>query len=331
MFLNAIRLILPVILISGLVGCAATENALVSVKNYAQGEFYLENESYNDCTRQFAGEIAKRRDNAKAHYYLGRCRLALDESRSALASLQKAVALDQGNPDYHFWQGVAYAANGQPQLERQSYQEALVIKPDHVQALVYLGHNRFDARRYRSALGYYNRALKQDPAIAAALYNRALALRKLQRTPEEINAWIAYLDRYPNGAFARRAATYLNLYGRFDYRNHTIGKRTLTLAQVRFKPSSAQIRKESFPALKNLARVTARSPELVLHVLAYQKNNRKLAEMRAKSVKKYLLAQESRIDGARIKVSWFDQPESAKIGKQINRLDSSINFFGQTG
>jgi hypothetical protein len=122
----------------------------------------------------------------------------------------------------------------------------------------------------------------------------------------------------------------LNEYGRFGYRNHTLGKRFVTLSQVQFAPSSSRILKESAPSLKELARITARKPKLVLHIVAYQKNNRTLAEVRAKSVKKYLLTQEDGIEGERIRVSWFDQPETVKIGRKTHRLDSSINFFGRT-
>jgi tetratricopeptide (TPR) repeat protein len=318
------------VLLFGLSGCAATEVAYVSVKNYTQGEYYLQNEQFEDCIAKFERETENYPYDANAQFYLGRCYLAVEKNRAALTHLKKAVTLDQGNPDYHFWKGVAYAANGQSKSERQCYEEALAIKPDHVQALVYMGHNRFEAGQYRASLGYYNQALKQEPSIPQALYNRALALRKLNRTPEEIEAWKTYLDGYSDGTFASRAAQFLNEYGRFDYRNHILGKRTVTLHQVQFAPSSARILKASTPSLKELARITAHTPNLVLHIVAYQKNNRKLAEMRAKSIKKYLLDQERGMSGTRIKVSWFDKPETVKAGRKTYYRDSSINFFGQT-
>jgi len=331
MGLKNIKWILSGILAVGLCGCAATENAYVSVKNYTQGEYYLQEGQYEDCIANFAGEIEQYPSDANAQYYLGRCYLAVDDNQAALTHLTKAVYHNQGNPDYHFWQGVAYAANGKTQSEVKSYEKALAIKENHVQALVYMGHNRFEAGKYRASLGYYNRALRQEPAIPQALYNRALALRKLNRTPEEIEAWKTYLAVYADGAFARRAARYLNEYGRFDYRNHILGKRTMTLRQVQFAPSSVSIQKVSTPSLKELARIVARTPKLVLHIVAYQKNNRNLAEMRAKSVKKFLLDQEPGIGSRRIKVSWFDQPETVKTRRKTHRLDSSINIFGQTG
>lgn len=315
----------------GLGGCAASEVAYVSVKNYTQGEYYLQNEQYEDCIAKFASEVERYPSDANAQFYLGRCYLAVEKNRAALTHLKKAVTLDQGNPDYHFWQGVAYAANGSTRSERKSYEEALAIKKDHVQALVYMGHNRFEAGQYRASLGYYNRALRLEPSIPQALYNRALALRKLNRTPEEIEAWNTYLGVYSDGAFASRAAQFLNEYGRFDYRNHILGRRTVTLHQVQFAPSSARLLKVSTPSLNELARITAHSPKLVLHIVAYQKNNLKLAEMRAKSVKKYILDQERDIDGTRIKVSWFDQPETVIIGPKTHRLDSSVHIFGKSG
>ena len=94
------------------IGTATTENAYVSVKNYTQGEYYLQNEQYEDCIVKFRGEVNRYPSDAKAQYYLGRCYLAMDKNRSALTHLKKAVVMDPRNPDYHFWQGVAYAANG---------------------------------------------------------------------------------------------------------------------------------------------------------------------------------------------------------------------------
>jgi tetratricopeptide (TPR) repeat protein len=310
-------------------GCATTENTYIAVKNYTQGEFYLQNEKYDDCKARFSDTVKKYPADANAHFYLGRCYLATDQSRAALKHLKSAVVLNPGNPDHHFWQGVAYAANGQFKSERQSYQDALTIRPDHVQSLVYLGHNRFEAGQYRLALGDYNRALRLDPAIPQALYNRGLILRKLKRTPEEINAWLTYLNAYPNGAFAIRATRYLNAYGRFDFRNYTIGKRTLTMAQIQFDPSSARIRKQSHATLEQLAQICQRNRSLILHIVAYQKNNRKLAEMRAKSIKKYLRDHRRGLSGSRLKVSWFDTPETLKIGSRVHRLDSAVNFIGQ--
>jgi tetratricopeptide (TPR) repeat protein len=323
--------ILSMVLLSQLTGCAATKNSFVSVKNYTRGELYLLDENYSDCITKFNAEVETNATDANAHFYLGRCSLAVENNQSALASMQKAVTLNPDNPDYYFWQGVAYAANGQAKRERQSYEKALALKPNHLQSLVYLGHNHFEAGRYLDALAYYDRALEENPDIAPALYNRALTLRWLQRTPEEINAWVIYLDRYPDGAFARQAVTYLNRYGRFDYRNHIIGKRTLTLAQVRFMPSSDRLKNDSHLSLKSLAHVIKMNQKATLHILAYQKNNGRLGELRAKSIKKFLLSQERNLNPARIKVSWFDQPESVKIGKRVHRLDSSINFFAQSG
>ena len=76
------RLILWFCGIFWLYGCATSENVFVSMKNYTQGEYYLQADHYEACTAQFASEIEKHPDDAKAHYYLGRCRLALNENKA---------------------------------------------------------------------------------------------------------------------------------------------------------------------------------------------------------------------------------------------------------
>jgi hypothetical protein len=61
--------------------------------------------------------------------------------------------------------------------------------------------------------------------------------------------------------------------------------------------------------------------------VAYQKDNKRLAELRAKSVKRYLLDRFPEIKSSRLKVSWFEVPEKIKIAKKTFAEDESINFF----
>jgi tetratricopeptide (TPR) repeat protein len=318
------------LLIAILSGCAVTDIAqeqFVSLKNFTVGEYYIDNQKYREGIANFKKEVAENPNDPKAFYYLGRCYLAENMIEDALKALKKAVQLDPGHADSRFWLGVAYAAAGDLKAERQNYEIALRIDPDHVPALVYMGHNRFEAKDYRKALTYYERALALAPNQPQALFNRGLIYRHYDRTPEEIQAWRIYLENYPQGANSRQAAEFLNGHGIFDYRNHLIGIRTITLGKIHFEPFTATIAKSSQKTLDYLGGVFAKQTPFELHILAYQKNNKDLAKARAKSIKRYLSESNRRIGAHRIKISWFDAPEKISVGKTRYAEDEAIDFF----
>jgi outer membrane protein OmpA-like peptidoglycan-associated protein len=64
-----------------------------------------------------------------------------------------------------------------------------------------------------------------------------------------------------------------------------------------------------------------------IHIVAYQVNNKKLAERRAKSIKKYLLQNFKKINPLRLKVSWFGVSENIRAGKKVYNESESINFI----
>jgi tetratricopeptide (TPR) repeat protein len=311
-------------------GCTVTEIAqdqFVAIKNFTKGEYYLDHHKYRQGIIVFKQEVTQNPDDPKAHYYLGRCYLAENQPREALTAIKKAVELDSGNPDYHFWLGVTYGALQNPKAERRSYEMALAIDPDHVQALVYLGHNRFEAKDDNKALTYYNRAIVLVPDEPQALYNRGLIYRHDGRTPQEIQAWRIYLEKYPQGADARQATEFLNTHGIFDYRNHLIGIRTITLGKIQFEPFTAKIEASSRETLDYLGKVFEKQIRFELHILGYQKNNKALAKARVVSIKRYLTERYRSIGSNRIKISWFDTPEKITVGKKRFSEDQSINFF----
>lgn len=325
---SAVLLILAMLLTGGCALNEASRSQFVAFKNFTRGEHYLSTKQYAEGLGVFEREVSENPADPYAHYYLGRCRLALNQPQPALAALKRAAALKPDDADFLFWLGVAQGSNGDGRAERKTYLRVLALKPDHVQALVYLGHNRLEAGEERTALGLYNKALRLVPTIPQALYNRGLILRNLGRTPEEIEAWKIYLDTYSEGAFARLAAEHLNSHGDFTYRNHLIGRRTLTLRRITFAPLGSRLDKTSEDALKALAEIMARTPGLRLDVIVYQKRNLKLAEVRAKRVKYFLMRQNSAIEGRRIRLSWFDQPETVAVGGRTFLIDQSVNVFG---
>ena len=293
----------------------------------AKGNYYLDNKKYKEGIVAFEQELKANPESAEAQYFMGRFQLAENHPKEARRFLQQAVKLSPKNADYHFWLGVAYAANKESDLERKSYLRAIELDDKHVQALTYLGHNQLDKFEYENALNTYNKVLKLSPNNPSALYNRAIILKHFRRTPEERVAWKEYLVLYPHEAMAQQAAMNLNELGDFEYRNYIIGSRTVTLKKVRFEPLTAKIQNNSHESLDFLGEILQNNKTVAIHIVAYQKGTEKMAELRVKSIKIYLLNKFPEIKSSRLLVSWFGVPEEIRIGTRTFKEDESINFF----
>lgn len=302
-----------------LCGCAVT--------NMVKWNFYLSNEKYQAGIRSFSGQIKKYPDDHRLHYYLGRFYLAENQTGNGIEYLKKAIRLKPDLAEYHFWLGVAYSGNKDRKREWMSYEKALELNPGHLKSRVYLAHTQMERKQYLKALDNYTMVLRNAPDEPASLYNRAMILRILRRTGEEKRAWKEYLDFYPSGPMGRRAANQLNRLGDFSYRNHLIGSRTITLRKIQFVPFTAELTREDQVTLDFLGEMLALSPSVAIHIVAYQKNNKKLAEKRAKSIKKYLLKNFRSIQTGRLKVSWFGVSERIRKRKARHYEHESINFI----
>ncbi|MBU1139890.1 MAG: tetratricopeptide repeat protein [Proteobacteria bacterium] len=313
-------------------GCVTTlQNSLKDfggvVKSTVQGDYYLSHKKYQEGEKKFQHALQKDPDSHLNNYLYGRMLLANNKNEKALPYLQKACTLKPDDADYHFWTGVAYGSLNQRKQERQQYEKALSLEKKHLQALLYYGHNLLQAKQYTMALENYNKALKLWPDSPSALYNRALIFSKLDRTPEEKQAWLEYLARYPSGAMARQAVTHLNSLQDFSYRNYRLGARTVSIEKIAFQPFTANLERGSSPSLKLIATIFKNMHKGSLQVIVYQKNNKALAKEKAQAIKKHLLDNNPEITKKDIGTSWFSQPEKITIqGKKLS-VDESVAFF----
>jgi len=305
----------------------SAKSGYYTVKYGLKGPYYLDNHKYKEGMAAFQEELKSNPDNPEANYYMGRLQLADDHPKEAQPYLEKAARLSPKDADYHFWAGVAYGQTGKKDLEFKSYQRAIELEPNHVEALTYQGHVYLERSEYQKALDNYKKVLDLDPENPSALYNRALALNRLKRSAEERQAWLDYLTLYSGGPMARVAAIHLNEMGDFQYRNYLIGSRTITLESIRFQPGSAEIDKSACESIDILGSILKNNQKVSVHVVTYQKNNSKLAEARAKSVKSYLLRKYSEIDSSRLILSWFGVSEQIKTERKTFRADESVNFI----
>lgn len=310
-------------------GCAnrSIESSFHGLRYDIVGEHYLMLQEYNKGYDFFSTAVQEHPDNAEACYFTGRFLLATKKAKQALVYFEKAVQLMPEEPEYHFWQGVAYGELKKLSRERKSYQQVLKLDKDHLQALIYLGNNQLRNKHYTRALELYRRALIIWPYSPTALYNRALAAKSLRRTPEEKTAWLEYLRYYPSGGMARRAVRNLNRLGDFSFRIQRLGARSVALPKIDFQPMAPALNKESHRILDMVGAVAANIKKGTLHVVVYQKNNSVLARDRARSVKKYLSRKFPELRGGKVRLSWFPTSEKIKIKGRTFVIDDSVRFI----
>lgn len=298
-----------------------------TVEYTVKGDYFLQSDQSDRGRESFKREVEENPGSALANYYYGRFLLQENENKQALKYLKKARDLDQSNADYNFWAGVAFGANGMTTEEEKSYTRALSIDRKHLQSLIYLGHRRLARKKYTEALDLYTQALDIWPGSPSALYNRALILNKLGRTPEERLAWLDYLNYYPSGDKAQRATDYLNATREYSFRNHTLGKTTVTVEKIWFLPFESELDNSSYDSLLVIGNVFSDMKKGVLQIIVYQKNNKELARQRAIAIRKFLLAEFPSISSKKIGVSWFSEPQKTTIrGKKLT-IDESVSFF----
>ncbi len=321
--LQSLFLLLSLVLSSG---CIVTDMGNV-VKHSVTGDYFLSTEKYSQGAENFKQEVTENPDSVLANYYYGRFLLGNKQYKEALPYLKTTTSLEPDNPDYHFWLGVAYGSLGKKSSERKSYLTALSLKKDHLQSLIYLGHNQLETKKYKAALKNYTKALTIWPASPSSLYNRALILTKLGRKPEARDGFLDYLSYYPSGAMARKAVTHLNNLDDFSFRNYSLLSRTITVEKIYFDPLTVEIANGSHASLELIGAIFKNMKKGKLQLLVYQLNNKELARKKAIKIKAFLLEKYPEINKKDIGVSWFDSPEIIKIGKKKKKTNESVHFF----
>lgn len=298
-----------------------------TVEQTVKGDYFLQSEQSKRGRESFRLEVEENPDSPLAHYYYGRFLLQEKENKLALKHLAKARYLDPGKADYQFWVGVAYGVNGNIDSEEKSLRTALKIEKNHLQSLIYLGHNQFTQKKYPEALQLYYQALDIWPSSPSALYNRALILSILGRTPEARVAWLDYLYQYPSGPKARRATEYLNRAGDFNFRNHNLGTTAVTVEKIRFVPFTAELAEASYESLYLIGEVFQDMEKGTLQIVVYQQNNKELARERAIAIKQFLRSEFPSLTTREIGVSWFAEPQKLSIRDKKLSIDEAVSFF----
>ena len=297
-----------------------------------QGQYYLNQEKYSQGAerfdvKKFDEKLKSDSFDASANYYMARYLMALDRPKNALPYIKEAVALDFKNAEYHFWKGVCFHELKKSEDERKSYLFAIKYDPGHVQAHLYLGHNYLDEKLWGKALKEYDSVLNLQRDQPQALYNKGLALNRLQRFSEEVDAWKDYLAYYPDGGWAIQAVEHLNARGNFAYRNFLIGYRRVALKRIEFEDATVIFDENTKSSLDEIGSILSISQKISLKINGYKNGNKNLARKRAEVVKDYLITRYPDIESGRLTVAGTSSREKVQIGWKIYYLDDSLNMI----
>ncbi len=300
---------------------------LVAGATPIDGVTLFEKGNYVEARQVLSAAVAEAPDNPRSQFYLGRTYLALEEAALALPHLERAIRLAPDNAVYHFWLGVNYWALLDLDRELAEYDRALAIDPNLLPAHVYAGHNQLDRGQWQAALGHYIVVLQALPEHPEALYNAGVALKELGRQEEALAVWRRYLQHDRDGALAVGAARNLNLAGDFSYRAFAVGRRFVVGPSPGFPGDTLDIDPQLTEALDDIGQNLSPGDPTTLHIVTFVKDNDKLAAQRAKAVKAYISENFPDISPARVRISWFGQAETIRIGDNVYHLNASINMF----
>jgi predicted O-linked N-acetylglucosamine transferase (SPINDLY family) len=168
--------------------------------------------------------LAVKPDFFEALYNRGIALAQLQDHGQALASCDRALALNPGNPACLYNRGISLAALGQHEDALASYDKALALTPNFASAWDNRGNVLRDMGKAAQALESYDKAIALAPDGFRAHYNRGNVLCDLGRPEQAVESYDRALAIQPHfsEAVASRAIALVNrafLYqqqGRFD-------------------------------------------------------------------------------------------------------------------
>ena len=133
-----------------------------------------------------ASAIRANPGSAAAHCNLGNVLRGLKRHEDALASYERALALEPEHAEILSNRGATLHELSRYAEALDSYERALVLKPRYPEALYNRGNVLRDMKRHEDALASYDGALALEPRYAKAWFGRGNALHELDRDEEAL-------------------------------------------------------------------------------------------------------------------------------------------------
>ena len=176
------------------------------VSFFYEGKQFTENHRYAEAEQAYASALNLKPDYAEAHGWLGLNSLMQGFPKESLASLERAVALDRNNADYHLYLAGGLLFAEQYEQARTEARIALQLNPEQTEAIGLIGVAYFAEKRFAEAIRQFEEyEEKSNFPLSSAMVVHALALMHQGRDADARGL----LEIYRKGSGNRDAARYL--------------------------------------------------------------------------------------------------------------------------
>ncbi len=176
-----------------------------------RGQVFLEQGRFPEAEKYFRESLAEEPNDPAALYFLSVCQARQDRQKEALASIDRALALEPEAGDLHAFRGLLLTDLRRPSDAMKSVEEALRLEPDSdyawsSQASVYLS-----LKQWAKAEASARKALDLNPDNASAANQLAHALRLQNRLQESSDQTAYMLGQNPEDPDTRITAGWTDL------------------------------------------------------------------------------------------------------------------------
>jgi tetratricopeptide (TPR) repeat protein len=180
-------------------GAAATEVVQPHVADWlSEGLAHHRTGRLAEAEAHYRQVLSAAPEHADALYLLGIAAYQRGQSETAIDLIGQAIRQNSGVPAYHTGLGLALQALRRLDEALASHDRALALDRDNIEALNNRGLVQQELGRFEEALENYDHALALRPDFAKALNNRGNALRALERYEEAIASYDRALAIEPN-------------------------------------------------------------------------------------------------------------------------------------
>jgi predicted O-linked N-acetylglucosamine transferase (SPINDLY family) len=156
----------------------------------------------SEAERLCQAVVAVKHDVFDALHMLAVVQSKLGRKDEALASFDRALVVEPNHAEALCNRGVILHALQQFAYALESFDGALTARPDYAEAHFRRGNTSFEMKRFEEALLSYERALAGRPDHIDALFGRALTLHELQRFEAALSSYQKVLLARPEYAEA---------------------------------------------------------------------------------------------------------------------------------
>lgn len=141
-------------------------------------------------------------NDPRVHANLGSILMRMNRGDEAIACFQRAIALDPNYAEAHYNMGATLSALERFEEALACYDKVLAIVPTHSRTLINRGAALSALNRQDEAIACYDKILASDPQYAEAETNRGTALQWLNRVDEAIERYDSAIAVRPFDAYA---------------------------------------------------------------------------------------------------------------------------------